>query len=427
MIDYRNKKRRMTFIISCCLLAGLLSGPLAAQEKGNPLSGSPDHPNYTVRIATDKIIVDGILQEKSWADAAVIKLPFEYMPGDNISGPVDTDFLVTFDDKYLYLGYRCYDPDPSKIRAHLMDRDAIDTFIQDDHVVVMIDMFNDERRGFQFRANPLGVQADANFSENEGYEDFSWDAIWKSVGKITEWGWTMEIAIPFNQLRFPQTQEVQTWGFNAERSYPRNVRHRMASHKRKRDVNCILCQFNKITGFQGMKTGLNLEVVPTLTANRTDERVDFPNGDIENGTISADPGLSLRWGITPNMMLNAAINPDFSQVEADVRELEVNTRFAIRYPEKRPFFLEGADLFLTPIEAVFTRTVADPAGGFKFTGKIGKNAVGLFGTLDAVNNLLFPSNQGSMSAALDQDVMGGVFRFRRDIGRGSTLGAIYTG
>jgi hypothetical protein len=125
--------------------------------------------------------------------------------------------------------------------------------------------------------------------------------------------------------------------------------------------------------------------------------------------------------------MNATVNPDFSQVEADVRELEVNTRFAIRYPEKRPFFLEGADFFLTPMEAVFTRTVADPDGGLKLTGKIGKNAFGIFGAYDRVNNLLFPANQGSLSTSLDQGVGSGVFRYRRDIGRTSNIGVLYTG
>ena len=125
-----------------------------------------------------------------------------------------------------------------------MDRDAIDTFIQDDHVSIMIDAFNDERRGFQFRINPLGVQADANFSELEGYEDFSWDAIWQSAGKITGFGYALEIAIPFNQLRFARNKDIQTCGFSFERSYPRSVRHRMTSHRRARNRNCILCQFN---------------------------------------------------------------------------------------------------------------------------------------------------------------------------------------
>ncbi|MDH5468359.1 MAG: carbohydrate binding family 9 domain-containing protein [Candidatus Aminicenantes bacterium] len=383
--------------------------------------------HYTVSKATSEIKVDGVLDEKTWEDAVVIKLPYEWLPGDNIPAPVDTDCMVTFDTKYLYIGFRCYDPEPAKIRAHLMDRDAIDTFIQDDHVSFMFDTFNAERRGFQFRVNPLGVQADAILAEAEGYEDFSWDLIWKSKGKITDWGYSLEIAIPFNQLRFPKSSEAQTWGFEAERSYPRSVRHRMTSHKRRRDVSCILCQFNKLTGFVGMSTGLNIEIDPTLTASRTDARDPFPAGSLQTGDEEVDPGITVRWGITPNLILNATAYPDFSQVEADVAQLEVNTRFALFYPEKRPFFLEGADFFLTPIQAVFTRTVADPAGGFKFTGKAGRNVFGIFGAYDRINNLTFPSNQGSWQDTEEEKVMSGVFRFRRDVGRGSQLGVLYTG
>jgi hypothetical protein len=383
--------------------------------------------HYTVTPATSPIKVDGVLDEQAWAEAVVIKLPYEWTPGDNIPPPVDTDCLVTFDKKYFYVGFRCYDQEPKKIRAHLMDRDSIDTFIQDDHVVIMIDTFNDERRGFQFRINPLGVQADANFSESEGYEDFSWDAIWKSKGIISDWGYSVEIAIPFNQLRFSKSSEVQTWGFAAERSYPRSVRHRMSSHMRRRDVSCILCQHNKIIGLQGMTTGLNIEIDPTLTATRTDQREDLPAGPLVAGNEEFDPGVTFRWGITPNLILNATANPDFSQVEADVAQLDVNTKFALYYPEKRPFFLEGADFFLTPVEAVFTRTVADPDGGLKLTGKLGKSAIGLFGAYDRINNLIFPSNQGSTSTSINQDVTSGVFRYRRDVGRNSTIGFLYTG
>jgi hypothetical protein len=383
--------------------------------------------HFTVTPATSPIKVDGVLEEQAWADAVVIKLPYEWLPGDNIPSPVDTDCLVTFDKKYFYVGFRCYDPEPEKIRAHLMDRDSTDTLIQDDHVVIMVDTFNDERRAFQFRVNPLGVQADANFSESEGYEDFSWDAIWKSKGRITDWGYAVEIAIPFSQLRFAKSSDVQTWGFDAERSYPRNVRHRMISHTRRRDIGCFLCQQNKITGLQGMTTGLNIEVDPTLTAVRTDQKEDFPAGPLVAGDEEVDPGVTFRWGITPNLILNATANPDFSQVEADVAQLDVNTRFALYFPEKRPFFLEGADFFLTPVEAVFTRTVADPDGGLKLTGKLGKNAVGFFGAYDRINNLIFPSNQGSASTSIDQDVTSGVLRYRRDVGKNSTIGLLYTG
>ncbi len=386
----------------------------------------PPPKHYQVKQTTSEVRIDGVLDEAAWKEAPVLNDFYEYLPGDNIPPPVDTECLVTFDTNKLYIAFRCFDPEPRKIRAHLMDRDAIDTFIQDDHISIIIDPFNDERRGFQFRVNPLGVQADANFSELEGYEDFSWDAIWKSAGKITDFGYVVELAIPFNQLRFPQTKEKQTWGFSAMRSYPRSVRHRMISHPRDRNISCLLCQFNKLNGFQGMSPGRNIEFDPTLTSSRTDTREDFPEGSMEAGKVDTQPGLTARWGITPNLILNAAVNPDFSQVEADVAQLDVNIRYALRYPEKRPFFLEGADFFLTPVEIVFTRTVADPLWGLKLTQKSGKNALGVFATGDRVNNLIIPSNIGSFPVSLDQDVFGGVFRYRRDVGRGSTLGVLYT-
>ena len=142
----------------------------------------PPAKNYTVAPAASKVQIDGLLDEPAWQGAAVMSLDTEWMPGDNTPAPVKTECLVTFDRSNFYIAFRCFDPEPNKIRAHLMDRDATDTLIQDDHISVIIDSFNDERRGFQFRVNPLGVQADANFSELEGYEDFSWDAIWASAG-----------------------------------------------------------------------------------------------------------------------------------------------------------------------------------------------------------------------------------------------------
>ena len=202
----------------------------------------------------------------------MLEILYEWTPGENIPAPVKTEVLITYDQAKIYIGFRCFDPEPQKIRAHLMDRDATDTFIMDDHVSFMLDTFNDERRGFQFRVNPLGVQVDANFSELEGYEDFSWDAIWASAGKITDFGYTVEVAIPFNQLRFAKGGMAQTWGFSAERSWPRNVRYRMTTHVRDRDRNCMICQYNKISGFQNISPGKNLEFDPTLTVQRSDAR-----------------------------------------------------------------------------------------------------------------------------------------------------------
>src|SRR5262249_43370228 len=152
--------------------------------------------------------------------------------------------------------------------------------------------------------------------------------------------------------------------------YPRSVRHRLSAARRERDNPCVLCQVDKITGFADLKPGRNIELDPTLTAIRTDS-APAPGDSLSESDSKVKPGLSARWGITPNVSLNAAINPDFSQVEADAAQLAVNQRFALLYPEKRPFFLEGVDFFSTPVAAVFTRTVVDPRGGLKVTGKEG--------------------------------------------------------
>lgn len=422
-------------LVSLILLTGFINwNPVLA---GRDMTGKQaDEPavarHYTIRPTLSKIKVDGILDEAAWQQAVQIDLAYEWLPGDNTPAPVKSLCLLLYGKNMLYIGFRCLDPQPARIRAHLMDRDALATFLLDDYVSVMIDPFNDERRGFQFRSNPLGIQVDAafkdaSFTDLAGDEDFSWDAIWDSAGKITDSGYTVEMAIPFSQLRFPRHRGKQTWGFSISRSYPRSVRCWLGSHPRDRNIHCTLCQANKVGGFEGMKPGHNLEFDPTLTARRTDRREPFPAGDMTAGSFKVEPGITARWSITPNLILNGAVNPDFSQVEADVAQLDVNLRYALRYPEKRPFFLEGADLFQTPFEVVFTRSVVGPEWGIKLTGKEGRSAFGIFSAQDHYLNLMFPSNQGTVQTLQERDVTGGVLRYRLDVGKGSTLGLLYTG
>ena len=294
-----------------------------------------------------------------------------------------------------------------------MDRDSIDTFVQDDHVVFLIDTFNDERRAYQFRVNPLGVQADA--INGAGGEDWSFDLIWASAGRITDEGYVVEVAIPFKQIRFPSGGRELTWSMELGRSWPRNARHRMADHPTDRDRGCGFCQFNKYVGFAGVEPGRNLELDPTVTGPAPTCARPSPTARFDSGDAEAEPGLTARWGITPNVSLGAAVNPDFSQVEADAAQLDVNERFALFFPEKRPFFLEGSEFFATPLQAVFTRTVADPRWGLKATGKSGQNGGGLFVTPDRVNNFLIPSNQGTDFGFAPGDVTAGVLRYRRDV------------
>jgi hypothetical protein len=427
---------RITFLLLACSLTAstLASAQVVRGGAQNPLEDlvleTPGEPSTPIRAtgsaavlpAAVAIRVDGILDEAAWAQAEVIELPFEWLPGDNVEAPVRTECRVTYDAQNLYFGCTAYDPEPQFIRANYTDRDQS---FQDDHLVFLIDPFNDQRRAFQFRVNPFGVQMDALFAQ--GFEDFSWDAIWASAGRITDEGYVVEVAIPFKSLRFPRSSEPQTWGMMIERSYPRSSRHRMSSTPRNRADSCVLCQGGHITGLQGIAPGRDVEVNPTLTMSRTDTRGNFPVGGIASGDPAVDPGLNLRWGVTPNVSLNATINPDFSQVEADVGQLAVNQRFAITYPEKRPFFLEGADLFQTFVGVVNTRKVVDPTAGLKITGKEGRDAIAAFVTHDRVNNLLFPGEQRSRDALLDEDVTTGVVRYQRDVGRASSVGLLYAG
>jgi hypothetical protein len=424
--------RPLTRVLSAVWLVCLPA--LAALATAQPQPAATARPaaasakvTYPITRAASAIKVDGVLDEDAWKKATVVPLPIEWMPGDNVPPPVETECLVTYDAKNLYFGFRAHDPRPAEIRAHLMDRDDTDTLIQDDHVGMMIDTFNDERRAFQFRVNPLGVQADAIFSEQDGVEDFSWDMIWNAVARITPDGYVVEVALPLKQLRFPAGAGPQTWGFEAFRSYPRNVRHRLSSQRRDRNLGCLLCQENKISGLEGLAQGRNLEFDPTGTFSRTDELAAPTDAGVTRGDVKADAGLTARWSMTSSMTMNGTVNPDFSQIEADVAQLDVNQRFALYYPEKRPFFLEGIDYFTTPIQAVFTRTVADPYWGAKLTGKQGGNAMGLFVTRDRINNLLLPSNESSTNASLEDDVTTVVGRYRRDIGNSSTIGALYAG
>lgn len=389
-----------------------------AAEKATPAARR----TFEVRPARSDVRVDGVLDEAAWAEATVVPLAYEWDPGDNTPPPEPTECLLTYDRERLYVAFRAHDHQPSEIRAHLADRDAA---FQDDTVGFMIDPFNDERRAFQFRINPLGVQMDATNSDVDGSEDWAWDAIWESRGRITADGYEVEVAVPFSSLRFPRTAARRTWGFLAMRDLPRSLRHRMRSAWTDRDRECVVCQADKLAGLEGITPGLNLEFDPTLTTSRTDRRDSFPAGSLRNGRLDLQPGLTARWGVTSALTLNAAVNPDFSQVEADVAQLDVNTRFALFFPEKRPLFLEGADLFSTPFLAVFTRTIADPDWGVKLSGKQGRNAVGGFLVRDSVTNLLFPSNQGSSADSLDQGAWNGLLRFRRDVRANSTVGLLY--
>src|SRR5688500_12345960 len=374
-----------------------------------------------VTRATAPVRVDGVLDEPLWQQATPIAIDREWFPGDNIAAAVRTDAFVAWDDDKLYVAFRASDPQPGRIRARYAERDGA---LNDDTVGFMIDPFNDDRLAYQFRINPLGVQADAINSDVEGSEDFSWDAIWDSAGRITSEGYVVEVAIPLQQLRIPAGGQARTWGFLAMRDWPRDVRHRFRSIVTDQNRDCLICQFEDLSGFGITEVGRNIEITPTLTASM--QQALNASGELETTDRAVEPGISGRWAITPGTSFQATINPDFSHVEADAGELDVNTRFALSFPEKRPFFLEGADFFETQLPLVFTRTIADPVAGLKLTGKSGDNTYGLLIARDEITNYLVPFDQSSIRTSISEPSNTAIFRYRRDLGATATAGMLFS-
>jgi hypothetical protein len=380
-----------------------------------------DRPIHRIPRVEGEVRVDAILDEPLWREALVLEPKLEVRPGENIPAPVRTEAFLAYGSSALYVAFKAFDPEPARIRAHLGDRDNLGA---DDWVGIVLDCFDDHRRNFDFLANPLGVQFD-EVESSEG-EDAAWDAIWDSAGRITPDGYVVEMAIPFSSLRFQRTDGDQIWSFDLLRSWPRDVDHRIGLFARDRSNNCYLCQADRMIGFAGASPGRNLELDPTFASRVTQARDGFPSGRMVQQDRSFDFGLTGTWGMTPNLALSGTVNPDFSQVEADAAQLDINTQFALFYPEKRPFFLEGGDLFNTRINAVYTRTVADPNWGVKLTGKEGRNAIAAFVAHDTITNLVLPGAESSTATSLDAATTDVALRYRRDVGTSSTLGVLVT-
>lgn len=414
--------RALIIIISVFLAFSLFPKPTSPQDSGNRNhgTGTAEDP-YIVPKSESEIRVDAVLDEQAWENALVLELKYEVRPGENVPPPVRTEVLLTYDKENLYAAFRCYDPKPPDIRAHLRDRDTLGG---DDWIALVLDTFNDNRRSFDFIVTAQGVQFDQ--IESQSGEDPGWDTIWDCSSKITDWGYTVEIVIPFSSLRFQRKEGSQIWGFDAVRRYPREHAYHIGLFPRDRSNNCYMCQAVKIKGFEGASPGRNIEINPTVIGARTDERPEFPEGNLKKRDQEAELGLTARWGMTPNLTFNLTANPDFSQVEADALQLDINQPFALFYPERRPFFTEGTDFFSALESIIYTRTIRDPTWGIKLTGKEGSNTIGAYILRDEVTNLIFPGSQGSSSTSLDKTNISSVFRYKLDLGSRYTVGLLAT-
>ncbi len=349
-------------VLSSVAALAALSTPAAAQSS---LAGAA----LRISRATGPIRIDGDLSDEGWRGATRITTWFEVAPGDNNEPPVRNVGYLTFDERFLYVGFELDDPNVSAIRAPLGDHDAINGNAMD-FAGVFIDPLNTGRTAAEFFVTPRNVQYDAITDDASG-ENSSPDFFWDSAAKITERGWTLELRIPFSSLRY-RTVDPQTWGIILFRNYPRAFRYQFFSTRLPKNSNCLVCYENTLVGLEHLPPGGHLVAAPYVNGVVATHAQDDTAGEpLAPSSIKARLGIDLKYTPNANNAVDLTIRPDFSQVESDTAQISANERFALFYPEKRPFFLEGVDLFQTPFQAVYTRTITSPDWGARVTGKEG--------------------------------------------------------
>jgi hypothetical protein len=381
-----------------------------------------------VRILTPPAI-DGRLDDASWTGAAHITQFVQRRPLDGAPASERTDVYIAYDSDRLYFGIRAHYSEPSLVRANRVDRDQI---WNDDRVSVIFDPFRDQQRGYRFAVNAYGVQGDALVASGgtgaaaaasaSGPGDLSWNVLFASAGMLTSDGWTAEFAVPFKSLRYPArgAGEVHQWGLQIERDIE-GKDESVVWAPLSRDVMSELGQMGSLDGMTNLSTSRNLELLPTVTAIQVG-RLNAA-GDFQSDTVK-EAGANLKYGVTSNLTFDFTYNPDFSQIESDRQQIEINQRFPVLYPELRPFFLEGQEIFRVPgpVTFIHTRTIVDPRYGAKLSGKIGKTTVGLLVANDEAPGKV-DNRQDAAFGRTAQFIVG---RARYDLYRESTASVIFT-
>jgi hypothetical protein len=341
--------------------------------------------------------------------------------GENVSEP--TEAYLGYDEKNLYAVFVCFD-DPRRVRARMSRREDI---YDDDQVEIILDTFHDRRRAYAFQTTPLGVQWDAIWTEAARVEvngnfDTSFDTVWNSRGKVTNQGFVVWIAIPFKSLRFPATKQ-QVWGVILYRGIARKGEDSFWPHVSRR-AQGRLGQAATLYGLEGISPGHSLELIPysLLRGFRALDTRDPTNPYFQHADVQGQPGMDAKFVIHDHFVVDMTANPDFSQVESEDPQITVNQRYAVYFPEKRPFFLENEDFFRTPMDLFFTRSIGDPSAGIRLTGKDGPYSVGLMTTDDRSPGLAVP-DYSPLTGIRSYFT---VARASRDIFGQSTFGALYT-
>lgn len=403
--------------LATILVLVCITGNLQAYSLDREVYTPQFKPKITIDKTSEKISIDGNLDESIWKSAVKITNFIERSPGENIPPQVKTYALATYDEDHLYVAFKCFD-DPSKIRATMCQRDQ---FSSDDAVCVLLDTYGDAAWAYEFYVNPYGIQKDYLWTNVAG-EDSGFDLIWESAAKINSEGYQVEIAIPFSSLRFPNN-DIQSWKMDFWRTHPRESNRQYSWSAYDRNEQCFPCQWGTVEGISNVSPGKGYEILPTFLANQYGYRNQAD--DFENDDIDGELSLNGKFTLSSSTTLEATYNPDFSQIESDASQIDVNTTIALFYPERRPFFQEGTDIFRTLFNSFYTRTVNDPKFATKMTGRYENFTIGFVSALDENSPYMIPLEQRSLLFNTGESFVN-VLRGTKELGNSSSVGFIVT-
>lgn len=412
-----NLPARLGLLVVAVTLCTVLSAGVFAQDAFAP----NDKPVLSVFRSAGQIKIDGDMSDAGWQGAARAIGFSEHFPESRAKPAVETQVLVTYDDDNVYFGFVCSD-DPASVRYSLRDRDEI---FDGDYIGILMDTYGDASWAYELFVNPLGCQGDLRMLSS-GEEDVSFDIVFHSKGRLTERGYQVEIAIPFSSLRFPK-KEKQEWKATFWRNRPRSSRERYTWAGIDRSNPCFMCQWGTLTGIENVRAGRNFELLPSVISYQTTHLRDpwDPYSGLVDDDIKGEVALNARYIVSSNMTADVTYNPDFSQIESDAAQIDANNPYALYYPEKRPFFQEGSDLFGTYINAVYTRTINDPLFAAKLTGRLNRTAIGYIGARDRKTPQVLPFEENSEQLMVGKSYSN-ILRVKQTVLEDSYVGALLT-
>jgi hypothetical protein len=405
------EEEQMSRTIVAAFLLAIVSLPGAARAV-DPTATPGVRETIRVGRAPAPITIDGDLSDAGWAGVRPIGTWYQISPASEAAPKVATTVRMVYDDRALYLAFELEDPDPGSIRAPLTDRD--NALASSDYAGIIIDGVDDGKTAQEFLANPRGVQYDAIWSDIAG-EDLAPNFYWTAAAATSDRGWRLEMRIPFSSIRYvPGPNPV--WGITLFRNWPRERRYQFATAVQ--PTSCFICNENRLEGLTGLPAGGSWVLAPYAAGRRSSTPAGGLLGaPLENGDVAGDYGFDLKWNPSARHTVDATVHPDFSQIETDVAQISTNQRFALFFPERRPFFLEGIDLFSTPLDAIYTRTVTDPRSGLRATGRFGDSSYTLLLADDrGGGSVVIPGPTSSTTALQDFESTAVVGRLRRDVG-----------